>query len=60
LPKGLKISEGIVKFNGQQDSRIWLDDFVTAVMVSGGSRNKALQLLQLYLRDVARAWLNNL
>jgi hypothetical protein len=60
LPKGLKISGGIVKFNGQQDPRIWLDDFVTAVTVSGGSRDNALQLLQLHLTDAARAWLNNL
>jgi hypothetical protein len=45
LSKGLKISEGIIKFNGQQDPRIWFDDFMTAITVSGGSRDNALQLL---------------
>jgi hypothetical protein len=60
LPRGIKLSDGIVKFNGQQDPRIWLDDFVTAVKISGGSRDNALQLLSLHLKDNARAWLNNL
>jgi hypothetical protein len=60
LPKGIKLSDGIVKFNGQQDPRIWLDDFITAVKISGGSKDNALQLLSLHLKDNARAWLNNL
>jgi hypothetical protein len=60
LPKGIKLSDGVVKFNGQQDPRIWLDDFVTAVKISGGSRDNALQLLSLHLKDNTRAWLNNL
>jgi hypothetical protein len=60
LPKGIKLSNGVVKFNGQQDPRIWLDDFITAVTISGGSRDNALQLLSLHLKDNARAWLNNL
>jgi hypothetical protein len=60
LPKGIKLNDGVVKFNGQQDPRIWLDDFITAVTISGGSRDNALQLLSLHLKDNARAWLNNL
>jgi hypothetical protein len=60
LPKGIKLSDGIVKFNGQQDPQIWLDDFITAIKISGGSRDNALQLLSLHLKDNARAWLNNL
>jgi hypothetical protein len=60
LLKGIQLSDGIVKFNGQQDPRIWLDDFITAVTISGGSRYNALQLLSLHLKDSARAWLNNL
>jgi hypothetical protein len=60
LPRGIKLSDGIVKFNGQQDPRIWLDDFMTAIKISGGSRDNALQLLSLHLKDNARAWLNNL
>jgi hypothetical protein len=35
LPKGIKLSDGIVKFNGQQDPRIWLHDFLTAVTIGG-------------------------
>jgi hypothetical protein len=60
LPKGIKLSDGVVKFNGQQDPRIWLDDFITAITISGRSRDNALQLLSLHLKDNARAWLNNL
>jgi hypothetical protein len=60
LPKGIKLSDSIVKFNGQQDPRIWLDDFITAVTIGGGSRDNALQLLSLHLKDNVRAWLNNL
>jgi hypothetical protein len=60
LPKGIKLSDSVVKFNGQQDPRIWLDDFITAVTIGGGSRDNALQLLSPHLKDNARAWLNNL
>jgi hypothetical protein len=60
LPKGIKLSDGVVKFNGQQDPRIWLDDFITTITISGGSIDNALQLLSLHLKDNARAWLNNL
>jgi hypothetical protein len=42
LPKGIKLSDSVVKFNGQQDPRIWLDDFITAVTIGGGSRDNAL------------------
>jgi hypothetical protein len=60
LLKGIKPSDGVVKFNGQHDPHIWLDDFMTAVTIGGGSRDNALQLLSLHLKDNARAWLNNL
>jgi hypothetical protein len=60
LPKGIKLSDGVVNFNGQQDPRIWLDDFITGVTISGGSRDNAIQLLSLHLKDNARAWLNDI
>jgi hypothetical protein len=60
LPKGIKLSDSVVKFNGQQDPQIWLDDFITAITIGGGSRDNALQLLSLHLKDNSRAWLNNL
>jgi hypothetical protein len=60
LPKGIKLSDGVVKFNGQQDPRFWLDNFMTAITIGGGSRDNALQLLSLHWKDNARAWLNNL
>jgi hypothetical protein len=37
-----------------------LDEFITAVTLSGRSRDDDLQLLSLHLKDNARAWLNNL
>jgi hypothetical protein len=42
LPKGIKLSDSVVKLNGQQDPRIWLDDFMTAITIDGGSRDNAL------------------
>jgi hypothetical protein len=42
LPKGIKLSDGVVKFNGLQDPQIWLDDFMTAITIGGGSRDNAL------------------
>jgi hypothetical protein len=60
LPKGIKLSDGVVKFNGQLDPLIWLDDFIAAVTISGGSRDNGLQLLSLHLKHNARAWLINL
>jgi hypothetical protein len=60
LPKGIKLSDSVVKFNGQQDPRIWLDDFMTVITIGGRSRDNALQLLSLHLKDNTRAWLNNL
>jgi hypothetical protein len=42
LPKGIKLSDSVVKFNRQQDPRIWLDDFITAVTIGGRSRDNAL------------------
>jgi hypothetical protein len=42
LLKGIKLGDGVVKFNGQQDPQIWLDDFITAVTISGRSRDNAL------------------
>jgi hypothetical protein len=42
IPKGIKLSEGIAKFSGQHDPRIWLDNFLTAVTIGGGSRDNAL------------------
>jgi hypothetical protein len=60
LLKGIKLSDSVVKFNGQQDPQIWLDDFITAITIGGGSRDNALQLLSLHLKENARAWLKNL
>jgi hypothetical protein len=56
----LWVINDIVKFNGQQDPRIWRDDFRNAITIGGGSRDNALQLLLLHLKDNERAWLNNL
>jgi hypothetical protein len=36
LPKGIRLCDSVVKFNGQQDPRIWLDDFITAITIGGG------------------------
>jgi hypothetical protein len=60
LPRGLKNIEGLTKFNGQQDPKMWINDYGTIIKVVGGTRNNAMQLLSLHLKDSARLWLNNL
>ena len=60
IPTGLEISSSFDKFDGQQDPRVWLEDFKAIVTFAGGSRDNALQLIQLYLKDAARAWLSGL
>jgi hypothetical protein len=60
IPTGLEISNSFDKFDGQEDPRVWLEDFKAIVTLAGGSRDNALQLIQLYLKDAARAWLSGL
>jgi hypothetical protein len=52
VPKGFKLP------HDQQQS--WLSDYLQAVKILGGSKEIAMQSLQLYLTGAARSWLSKL
>ncbi|KAK1662265.1 hypothetical protein QYE76_050424 [Lolium multiflorum] len=48
------------KYDGQQEPRSWIDDYLQIVILHKGNQIAAMQCLQLYLKDSARAWLRGL
>ncbi|KAK1619255.1 hypothetical protein QYE76_024772 [Lolium multiflorum] len=48
------------KYDGQQEPRSWIDDYMQTVILHKGNQIAAMQCLQLYLKDSARAWLRGL
>ncbi|KAK1695929.1 hypothetical protein QYE76_012626 [Lolium multiflorum] len=48
------------KYDGQQEPRSWIDDYLQTVILHKGNQIAAMQCLQLYLKDSARAWLRGL
>jgi hypothetical protein len=48
------------KYDGQQEPIAWTDDYLQNVILHKGNQVAAMQFLQLYLKDLARAWLRGL
>jgi hypothetical protein len=59
-PKGFKLPHDQQKYDGSQEPRLWLSDYLQAVQILGGSRATTVQSLQLHLTGVARSWLSAL
>jgi hypothetical protein len=60
VPKGFKLPHDQQKYDGSQEPRLWLSDYLQAVQILGGTRATAMQSLQLHLTGAARSWLNTL
>ena len=60
MPTGFKLTSETPKYDGLQEPRTWIEDYLTAVQCQGGTRNTAMQYLQLQLTGSARAWLKSL
>lgn len=60
MPKCFKLPSDTPKYDGLQEPKTWLDDYLTAVRCQGGSKTTAMQSLQLQLKGSARAWLKGL
>jgi hypothetical protein len=60
VPKGFKLPHNQQKYDGSQEPRLWLSDYLQAVQILGGTRATAMQSLQLHLIDAARSWLSTL
>jgi hypothetical protein len=60
VPKGFKLPHDQEKYDGSQESTLWLSDYLQAVQILGGTRATTMQSLQLHLTSAARSWLNTL
>ena len=59
MPKGFKLTAGTPKYDGKQDPRLWLEDYLIACTCQGGTSTMAMQYIQLMLTDSARGWLTS-
>jgi hypothetical protein len=60
VPKGFKLPHDQHKYDGSQEPRLWLSDYLQAVQILGGMRAIAMQSLQLHLTGAAWSWLSTL
>jgi hypothetical protein len=54
VPTGFKLPQDQQKYDGSQELRLWLSDYLQAVQILGGTRATAMQSLQLHLTSTAR------
>jgi hypothetical protein len=47
VPKGFKLSHDQQKYDGSQEKRSWLSDYLQAVRILGGSKETRMKSLQL-------------
>jgi hypothetical protein len=60
VPKGFKLPHDQQKYDGSQEPQSWLVDYLQAVKILGGTKETAMQSLQLHLTGAARSWLSKL
>jgi hypothetical protein len=60
VPKGFKLPHDQQKYDGSQEPSSWLSDYLQAVRILGGSKETAMQSLQLHLTGASRSWLSKL
>jgi hypothetical protein len=60
VPKGFKLSHDQQKYDGCQEPQSWLSDYLQAVKILGGTKETAMQSLQLHLTGAVRSWLSKL
>jgi hypothetical protein len=60
VPKGLKLPHDQQKYDGSQEPRLWLSDYLKAVQIFGGTRATTMQSLQLHLTGATQSWLSTL
>jgi hypothetical protein len=60
VPKGFKLPHDQQKYDGSQEPRLWLSNYLHAVKLLRGTRATAMQSLQLHLTGAARSLLSTL
>ena len=59
MPRKFKLGAEIKKFDGTQNPKTWLKDYLLAVKCQKGTKKTAMQYLNLALEGSARTWLEN-
>jgi hypothetical protein len=60
VPIGFKLPHDQQKYDGSQEPKLWLSNYLQAVKILGGTRATTMQSLQLQLTSAARSWLSTL
>jgi hypothetical protein len=61
FPQRFRQPSTIVKYNGETDPRVWLNDYRLACQLGGATRDEVIiRNLPLHLGDAARTWLEHL
>jgi hypothetical protein len=60
VPKGFKLPHDQQKYDGSQEPQSWLSDYLQVVKILGGTKETAMQSLQLHLTGATRSWLSKL
>jgi hypothetical protein len=60
VPKGFKLPHDQQKYDESQEPQSWLSDHLQALKLLEGTRETAMQNLQLHLTGAARSWLSKL
>jgi hypothetical protein len=60
VPKGFKLPHDQQKYDGPQEPQSWPSDYLQEVRILGGSKEIAMQSLQLHLTGAAQSWLGKL
>jgi hypothetical protein len=60
VSKGFKLPHDQQKYDESQEPQSWLSDYLQAVKILGGTKETAMQSLQLHLTGVARSWVSKL
>jgi hypothetical protein len=55
VPKGFKLPHDQKTYDGSQEPQSWLSDYLQAVKILGGTKETAMQSLQLHLTGAARS-----
>jgi hypothetical protein len=60
VPKRFKLPHDQQKYDRSQEPQSWMSDYLQAVKILGGSKETAMQSLQLHLTGAAQSWLGTL
>jgi hypothetical protein len=60
VPKGFKLPHDQQIYDGSQEPSSWLSDYLQTVRIHAGSKETAMQSLQLHLTSETRSWLSKL